>query len=110
MRCSSSRPPARPSRRLSCRTAPRPGRFIHAGRKLQPPQLAELVAEWKRRDERDRDKLERMEAYARSALCRWRVLREYFSEDTEERCGVCDNCRKGLAERAEVGEARVRPE
>ncbi|MFL5489875.1 MAG: hypothetical protein ACJ8AV_00570, partial [Gemmatimonadales bacterium] len=26
----------------------------------------------------------------------------YFSEDTgEERCGVCDNCRKGLAERAE---------
>jgi ATP-dependent DNA helicase RecQ len=88
----------------------RPGRFIHAGRKLHPPQLAELVAEWKRRDERDRDKLERMEAYARSALCRWRVLREYFSEQTEERCGVCDNCRKGLAERAELGEGAGRPE
>jgi ATP-dependent DNA helicase RecQ len=89
----------------------RPGRYIRAGRKLQPPQLAELVAEWKRRDERDREKLERMESYARSALCRWRVLREYFSEDTEERCGVCDNCRKGLAERAEVGEeAAMLPE
>jgi ATP-dependent DNA helicase RecQ len=88
----------------------RPGRYVRAGRKPRPAQLAELVAEWKRRDERDRDKLERMESYARSALCRWRLLREYFSEDTEERCDVCDNCRKGLAERAEVGEARVRPE
>jgi ATP-dependent DNA helicase RecQ len=80
-------------------------RYALAGRKLREPQLAELVAEWKARDERDREKLERMESYARTALCRWRVLREYFSEETgEERCGLCDNCRKGLAERAEVGE------
>jgi len=80
----------------------RPGRYALGKRRLQPSELAELVAEWQRRDERDREKLERMEAYARSALCRWRVLREYFSEDSgEERCGVCDNCRKGLAERAE---------
>ncbi|HKP50630.1 MAG TPA: RecQ family zinc-binding domain-containing protein, partial [Gemmatimonadales bacterium] len=80
----------------------RPGRYALGKRRLQPSQLTELVAEWQRRDERDREKLERMEAYARSALCRWRVLRDYFSEDPgEERCGVCDNCRKGLAERAE---------
>ena len=80
----------------------RPGQYVLGKRRLQPSQLAELVAEWRRRDERDREKLERMEAYARTALCRWRVLRDYFSEDAgEERCGVCDNCRKGLAERAE---------
>ena len=80
----------------------RPGRYALKKRRLQPSQLAELVREWQGRDERDREKLERMEAYARSALCRWRVLRDYFSEDiAEERCGVCDNCRKGLAERAE---------
>ena len=80
----------------------RPGQYALGKRPLQPSQLAGLVAEWQRRDERDREKLERMEAYARSAQCRWRVLRDYFSEDTdEERCGVCDNCRKGLAERAE---------
>src|SRR3954468_3150259 len=80
----------------------RPGQYALGKRRLQPLQLAELVAEWQRRDQRDREKLERMEAYARSALCRWRVLREYFCEDAgQERCGVCDNCRKGLAERAE---------
>ncbi|MFL5534092.1 MAG: RecQ family ATP-dependent DNA helicase [Gemmatimonadales bacterium] len=80
----------------------RPGQYALGKRRLEPSQLAELVAEWQRRDERDREKLERMEAYARSALCRWRVLRDYFSEDIrEERCGVCDNCSKGLAERAE---------
>jgi ATP-dependent DNA helicase RecQ len=80
----------------------RPGQYELGKRRLQPSQLAELVAGWRRRDERDREKLERMEAYARSALCRWRVLGDYFSEEAgEERCGVCDNCRKGLAERAE---------
>ena len=42
-----------------------------------------------------------MEAYARSARCRWRTLHEYFGEEPpEELCGACDNCRKGLAKRA----------
>jgi ATP-dependent DNA helicase RecQ len=83
----------------------RPGHYSLARRRLGQQQLAELALEWQRRDERDREKLERMEAYARSALCRWRVLRDYFSEEgAEERCGVCDNCRKGLAEKAEKPE------
>jgi ATP-dependent DNA helicase RecQ len=42
-----------------------------------------------------------MEAYARSARCRWHALHEYFGEEpSEELCGVCDNCRKGLAQQA----------
>jgi ATP-dependent DNA helicase RecQ len=89
---------------------PRPGEFRLVGGVLSPKQLAELAAEWKRRDERDREKLDRMEGYARSALCRWRVLREYFGEDeAEERCGVCDNCQKGLAQRAEKAERAPAP-
>jgi len=89
----------------------RPGQYALGKRRLQPSELAELVAEWQRRDERDREKLERMEAYARSALCRWRVLREYFCEDAgQERCGGCDNCQKGLAERAEGGERSEKTE
>ena len=43
----------------------RPGQYALGKRRLQPSQLAKLVAEWQRRDERDREKLERMEAYAR---------------------------------------------
>jgi ATP-dependent DNA helicase RecQ len=83
----------------------RPGRYSLSRRKVPRKELAELAAEWKQRDERDREKLDRMEAYARTAYCRWRILREYFGEeDAEERCGVCDNCRKGLAQRAEKPE------
>jgi RecQ family ATP-dependent DNA helicase len=42
----------------------------------------------------EREKLERMVAYAQSATCRWRLLLEYFNEavDDLEKCGVCDNC------------------
>jgi ATP-dependent DNA helicase RecQ len=81
----------------------RPGQYSLAKRQVAEGQLGQFIEEWKQRDARDREKLERMESYARTALCRWRVLRDYFAEDDEEdeRCGVCDNCRKGLAERAE---------
>ncbi|HYF39811.1 MAG TPA: ATP-dependent DNA helicase RecQ [Gemmatimonadales bacterium] len=79
-------------------------------RRPRPGELAEIAAEWQERDRRDREKLERMESYARSAMCRWRVLREYFGEDdATERCGVCDNCKKGLAERTEKWEMSTSP-
>jgi ATP-dependent DNA helicase RecQ len=83
----------------------RAGTFNLVYRDLRDAQLAHLASEWQQRDRRDREKLDRMEAYARTALCRWRVLRDYFGEDnSEERCGVCDNCRRGLAQRAEAAE------
>jgi ATP-dependent DNA helicase RecQ len=81
---------------------PRVGR-LQLARVMSSKQVEELAAEWTRRAEKDREKLDRMESYARSALCRWRVLRDYFGDESEEqRCGVCDNCRRGLAEQAEV--------
>ena len=86
-----------------------PGHFRLAHRKPKPAELAAMAAEWQERDRRDREKLGRMEAYSRTAYCRWRVLREYFGESgAEERCGGCDNCRRGLAERAEGVETSER--
>jgi ATP-dependent DNA helicase RecQ len=80
---------------------PRPGRFTLAQPHLPAERLSELAAEWKERSDQDREKLERMEGYARSALCRWKLLHDYFGEEMEEaRCGHCDNCRRGLAELA----------
>lgn len=61
-----------------------------------------VTSEWKERAEADRDKLEKMEGYARSARCRWRLLHDYFGEDPPAQwCGECDNCRKGLAREAD---------
>ena len=36
-----------------------------------------------------------MVSYAQSARCRWKLLLDYFGDDTAgiERCGVCDNCK-----------------
>lgn len=42
---------------------------------------------------KDKEKLERMMQYGQSAMCRWRLLHDYFGEEMEdERCGICDNC------------------
>ncbi len=81
---------------------PRAGRWLLLDRHVSEERSAELAQQWKDRSERDQEKLKRMEAYARSALCRWRLLHDYFGEEMpEERCGTCDNCRKGLAQLAE---------
>ena len=81
---------------------PRAGRWFLAERDVSEDRLAELAQQWKERSEGDHEKLKRMEAYARSALCRWRLLHEYFGEDMPgERCETCDNCRRGLAQLAE---------
>ncbi|HSL54411.1 MAG TPA: ATP-dependent DNA helicase RecQ [Pyrinomonadaceae bacterium] len=49
--------------------------------------------------ESDKEKLERMMQYGQSAMCRWRLLHDYFEEEMEEeRCGTCDNCVHPLEE------------
>jgi len=56
--------------------------------------MQRVADDYRRRGERDRDKLEQLIAYAQTGRCRWRTLMEYFGEQPEwERCGVCDNCR-----------------
>lgn len=57
-------------------------------------QLENVAAAYARRKEADRTKLEKMTGYAQSAMCRWKLLLDYFDEpDAVERCGECDNCK-----------------
>ena len=52
-----------------------------------------IAREYTARHDADRTKLERMQQYAQSAACRWRLLLDYFEEAGEfDRCGTCDNC------------------
>ena len=79
----------------------RGARFALARKEATEEVLAEVASSYRDRGERDREKLERMEGYARTAYCRWVVLHEWFGEEMPlERCGECDNCRKGIAELA----------
>jgi ATP-dependent DNA helicase RecQ len=59
-------------------------------------RIAETTAS---RGEGDREKLERVMLYGQSAVCRWKLLHEYFGEEFEpRRCGHCDNCLHPLEE------------
>jgi ATP-dependent DNA helicase RecQ len=56
-------------------------------------RLETIARQYQERREADRAKLERMTMYAQSAMCRWRLLLEYFEEANGfEQCGTCDNC------------------
>ena len=53
----------------------------------------------------DRERLDRVLAYGRSALCRWWAFFEYFGEERPEvGCGVCDNCISPVADRIRMPE------
>ena len=62
-------------------------------------ELEELSRLSEEKVEKDKEKLERMMQYGQSAMCRWRLLHDYFGEEMEEeRCGTCDNCVHPLEE------------
>jgi ATP-dependent DNA helicase RecQ len=65
-----------------------------AGRsEVREHELQAIVAADRARRDNDRDKLERMTAYAHGARCRWKMILDYFGEgEGFERCGTCDNC------------------
>ena len=82
---------------------PRASRFTLGRRKPKVGELEHLAVAYQKRSKRDRDKLEAMETYARRASCRWKILHAYFGEEMPDTlCGVCDNCRRGIAAEAEV--------
>ncbi|MBV8981181.1 MAG: ATP-dependent DNA helicase RecQ [Acidimicrobiia bacterium] len=54
------------------------------------------VQETRRAFERTRGEM--MERYLATSACRWQTILAYFGEPTEERCGRCDNCRRGSAD------------
>jgi ATP-dependent DNA helicase RecQ len=52
------------------------------------------ILDYETRRIRDREKLEAMVAYCRTARCRTRKILEYFGVETDDtwECGHCDNC------------------
>src|SRR5262249_6486237 len=49
------------------------------------------------RPEADHARLERVQHYAETSACRWKVLLEHFGDDASfHRCGICDNCLSAL--------------
>jgi ATP-dependent DNA helicase RecQ len=78
-------------------------RLLRSG--LEPEELEELAKQYEQRAEADRDRLRRVILYAQTALCRWKSILEYFGESQAvdwnnrgDRCGVCDNCGRPIAE------------
>jgi ATP-dependent DNA helicase RecQ len=60
---------------------------------LTQNELADLSRLSEEKVNKDKEKLERMMQYGQSAMCRWKLLHDYFGEKMEqERCGNCDNC------------------
>ena len=68
-------------------------------------ELQELSRLSEEKVNKDKEKLERMMQYGQSAMCRWRLLHDYFGEEMEdERCGTCDNCVHPLEEQIALPE------
>ena len=66
---------------------------------VKQAELEELSRLSEEKVNKDKEKLERMMQYGQSAMCRWRLLHDYFGEEmADERCGVCDNCVHPLEE------------
>jgi len=56
-------------------------------------ELEELSRLSEEKVKKDKEKLERMMQYGQSAMCRWKLLHDYFGEKMDqEGCGTCDNC------------------
>jgi ATP-dependent DNA helicase RecQ len=56
-------------------------------------RLDDIAKQYNSRKEADREKLDRMTSYAQSAMCRWKLLLDYFGEaEGFDACGTCDNC------------------
>jgi len=74
--------------------------ILAMAKELETSDVDAIAKEYTARHDADRVKLERMQQYAQSADCRWKLLLDYFGEAAGfERCGVCDNCVTPLEER-----------
>ncbi len=88
---------------------PEPGAFRLRRSGLAAEELDEMSHSYEQRAELDRDRLRRMVLYAQSALCRWKLIAEYFGVDlAEPRCGHCDSCGRPVLEPPPAREHRPR--
>ena len=69
------------------------GHFALLNGHLRETDLEAIAQAYEGRHRGDREKLERMVLYAQTALCRWKVLLDYFGERVEwAGCSACDTC------------------
>ncbi|HWR13601.1 MAG TPA: ATP-dependent DNA helicase RecQ [Terriglobales bacterium] len=76
------------------------GIVIRRGRKLlfrrefrSTDEVQQFVLVYDIRLANDQRRLQRMMGYAESTACRMRLLRDYFGDEPQLDCGLCDNCR-----------------
>jgi ATP-dependent DNA helicase RecQ len=69
-------------------------------RDLTSVQLSYIAENYKKRLESDHEKLKQVIVYAQSALCRWKIIADYFEEEVNwQSCGHCDNCEHPVLEK-----------
>ena len=78
------------------------GRLLRQNRKLDyvvrpgQPEMTVFIGladVYLQKQERDKAALEQMVGYAQSGFCRWKLLLDYFADQSDfERCCNCDNC------------------
>jgi ATP-dependent DNA helicase RecQ len=68
--------------------------YLVTAQEAQAKHFEQLSLIYEQKQERDKEALEQMVAYAQSGYCRWKVLLDYFGDDSVdiEHCGCCDNC------------------
>jgi ATP-dependent DNA helicase RecQ len=91
------------------------GAFVSTGQTLSPSELEAVVQRYAHRRIEDRRRLQAMENYCESTMCRVRILCTYFGEEPPPPCGRCDSCaratrsgrRRPLVTHPEFGEGEV---
>jgi len=79
------------------------GGWLLQDRKLQyrladkaprPVDMERLAERYRQKQEHDREALAQMVSYAQSGYCRWKLLLNYFGDESAgiAHCGTCDNC------------------
>ena len=87
---------------------PAPGEYRLVAGGLGGEELDAMADRYEKRSEGDRDRLRRMMLYAQTALCRWKMILEYFGEEFDwEHCGHCDNCSRPIRELTEPPRAEM---
>ena len=83
------------------------GRFALLNGGMNESDLETISKAYEERQRADREKLERIVLYAQTALCRWRVLLDYFAESVDwDNCTACDACTRPHAVAVEVPAAK----
>lgn len=77
------------SRKLDYALAPQPAAAVP-----KDALFAHLAQVYADKHQRDREGLEQMVSYAQSGYCRWKLLLDYFGDQSPgfEQCCRCDNC------------------